>query len=79
MATRILPGVQQPLAIALFTRTVRPLRPARGSVQDPAARPADPAAMQTLIEVLCGVDRPESTLTWKRNTPHTAIQEVRRR
>jgi hypothetical protein len=29
--------------------------------------PADPAAMQTLIEVLCGVDRPESILTWKRN------------
>jgi hypothetical protein len=23
--------------------------------------------MQTLIEVLCGVDRPESILTWKRN------------
>lgn len=29
--------------------------------------PADLAAMQTLIEVLCGVDRPESILTWKRN------------
>ena len=29
--------------------------------------PADPAAMQTLIEVLCAVDRPESILTWKRN------------
>lgn len=29
--------------------------------------PADPAAMHTLIEVLCGVDRPESILTWKRN------------
>jgi hypothetical protein len=29
--------------------------------------PADPAAMATLIEVLCGVDRPESILTWKRN------------
>jgi hypothetical protein len=29
--------------------------------------PADLAAMQTLIEVLCGVDRPENILTWKRN------------
>ena len=29
--------------------------------------PADPAAMETLLEVLCGVDRPESILTWKRN------------
>jgi hypothetical protein len=29
--------------------------------------PADLAAMQTLIEVLCGVDRPESILSWKRN------------
>ena len=29
--------------------------------------PADPAALQTLIEVLCAVDRPESILTWKRN------------
>ncbi|GAB4596036.1 hypothetical protein [Mycobacterium avium] len=29
--------------------------------------PADLAAMQTLIEVLCSVDRPESILTWKRN------------
>ena len=29
--------------------------------------PADLAAMQTLIEVLCGVDRPESILTWKCN------------
>lgn len=29
--------------------------------------PADTIAMQTLIEVLCGVDRPESILTWKRN------------
>ncbi|GLP81016.1 hypothetical protein [Mycobacterium antarcticum] len=29
--------------------------------------PADLTAMQTLIEVLCGVDRPESILTWKRN------------
>jgi hypothetical protein len=29
--------------------------------------PADPAAMQTLIEVFCAVDRPESILTWKRN------------
>ncbi|WP_413467268.1 hypothetical protein [Mycolicibacterium sp. 120270] len=29
--------------------------------------PADPAAMETLLEALCGVDRPESILTWKRN------------
>lgn len=29
--------------------------------------PADPAAMETFLEVLCGVDRPESILTWKRN------------
>jgi DNA-directed RNA polymerase specialized sigma24 family protein len=29
--------------------------------------PADPAAMETLLEVLCGVERPESILTWKRN------------
>lgn len=29
--------------------------------------PVDPAAMATLVEVLCGVDRPESILTWKRN------------
>lgn len=29
--------------------------------------PADSATMQTLIEVLCAVDRPESILTWKRN------------
>jgi hypothetical protein len=29
--------------------------------------PADLTAMQTLIEVLCGVDRPESILTWKHN------------
>jgi len=29
--------------------------------------PADPVAMQALIEVLCSVDRPESILTWKRN------------
>lgn len=29
--------------------------------------PVDLAAMQTFIEVLCGVDRPESILTWKRN------------
>ncbi|WP_231963333.1 hypothetical protein [Mycobacterium adipatum] len=29
--------------------------------------PADPAAMETLIEVLCGVDRPESILAWKRS------------
>jgi hypothetical protein len=29
--------------------------------------PADPAAMETMLEVLCGVDRPESILTWKRN------------
>lgn len=29
--------------------------------------PADLTAMQTLIEVLCGVDRPESILSWKRD------------
>lgn len=29
--------------------------------------PADPTAMETLLEALCGVDRPESILTWKRN------------
>ncbi len=29
--------------------------------------PADMAAMQALIDVLCAVDRPESILTWKRN------------
>jgi hypothetical protein len=29
--------------------------------------PADATAMETVIEVLCGVDRPESILTWKRN------------
>lgn len=29
--------------------------------------PADVAAMQKLVEVLCGVDRPESIMTWKRN------------
>lgn len=29
--------------------------------------PADPAAMQALIEVLCAADRSESILTWKRN------------
>lgn len=29
--------------------------------------PADAVAMETLIEVLCGVDRPESILAWKRS------------
>jgi hypothetical protein len=29
--------------------------------------PADLTTMETLIEVLCGVDRPESILSWKRN------------
>jgi hypothetical protein len=29
--------------------------------------PADPAAMHTLIEIFCAVDRPESILSWKRN------------
>jgi hypothetical protein len=29
---------------------------------------ADPTAMETPIEVSCGVDRPESILTWKRST-----------
>ncbi|WP_237074087.1 hypothetical protein [Mycobacteroides abscessus] len=29
--------------------------------------PADHAAMQKLIDVLCAVDRPESILSWKRN------------
>jgi hypothetical protein len=28
---------------------------------------ADPVAMGTIVEVLCGVDRPESVLTWKRS------------
>lgn len=29
--------------------------------------PADSPAMETLLEILCGVDRPESILTWKRD------------
>lgn len=29
--------------------------------------PADPVAMQKLIDILCAVDRPESILSWKRN------------
>ncbi len=28
---------------------------------------ADPIAMETIVEVFCGVDRPESILTWKRS------------
>jgi hypothetical protein len=28
---------------------------------------ADPSAMQTIVEILCSVDRPESILTWKRS------------
>jgi hypothetical protein len=28
---------------------------------------ADPAAMSTIVEILCGVDRPESIYTWKRS------------
>ena len=48
-------------------RPVRPLRPARRPPAKLLHHPADLTAMQTLIEVLCGVDRPESILTWKRN------------
>jgi hypothetical protein len=29
---------------------------------------ADPTAMEALIDISCGVDRPESILTWKRST-----------
>ncbi|MCV7236009.1 gluzincin family metallopeptidase [Mycobacterium branderi] len=28
---------------------------------------ADPATMSTIVEILCGVERPESILTWKRS------------
>jgi hypothetical protein len=38
-------------------RPVRPLCPARGLCKILLHRPADLAAMQTLIEILCGVDR----------------------
>ncbi|HUH70510.1 MAG TPA: recombinase XerD [Mycobacterium sp.] len=34
---------------------------------------ADPVAMGTIVEVLCGVDRPESILTWKRNPAVQAL------
>lgn len=29
--------------------------------------PSDPAAMQSLVDIFCGVDRPESIHTWKRS------------
>jgi hypothetical protein len=31
------------------------------------AHMANPAAMETIVDILCGVDRPESILTWKRS------------
>jgi hypothetical protein len=34
---------------------------------------ADPAAMGTIVEILCGVDRPESILTWKRSPTVRAL------
>ena len=34
---------------------------------------ADPAAMGTIVEILCGVDRPESILTWKRSPTVQAL------
>lgn len=36
--------------------------------------PADPAAMSTLVEVFCGVERPESILTWKRS--HRVVETL---
>jgi hypothetical protein len=36
-------------------------------------RAADPGAMEKIVEVLCGVDRPESILTWKRSTKVQAL------
>jgi hypothetical protein len=34
---------------------------------------ADPGAMEKIVEVLCGVDRPESILTWKRSAKVQAL------
>jgi hypothetical protein len=34
---------------------------------------ADPGAMETIVEVLCGVDRPESILAWKRSSKVQAL------
>jgi hypothetical protein len=34
---------------------------------------ADPAAMSTIVEILCGVDRPESIYTWKRSAKVQAL------
>jgi hypothetical protein len=34
---------------------------------------ADPAAMAAIVEILCGVDRPESVLTWKRSPKVRAL------
>jgi hypothetical protein len=36
-------------------------------------RAADPGVMEKIVEVLCGVDRPESILTWKRSTKVQAL------
>jgi RNA polymerase subunit RPABC4/transcription elongation factor Spt4 len=34
---------------------------------------ADPATMGTIVDILCGVDRPESILTWKRSPKVQAL------
>jgi hypothetical protein len=34
---------------------------------------ADPGAMATIVEILCGVERPESILTWKRSPTVQAL------
>ncbi|OBR98714.1 recombinase XerD [Mycobacterium gordonae] len=34
---------------------------------------ADPAAMGAIVEILCGIDRPESVLTWKRSSKVRAL------
>jgi hypothetical protein len=36
-------------------------------------RAADPVAMGTIVDILCGVDRPESILTWKRSPAVRAL------
>ena len=46
---------------------MRPMRPARRPLHNPAAPSRRPGRHGDLIEVLCAVDRPESILTWKRN------------
>ena len=57
----------------LPARAMRPLRATRGPDSLIVDGAADPAAMGTIVEILCGVDRPESILTWKRSPTVQAL------